>query len=432
MFLCSNNKLIFNKVARKTSKSHRNIFVKWRLPKIPRNLWLSFLHSLFLLLMGYFWLGTSFTFEDEALLIKWTTLIKKDVFGIDPKPPADKVLFINTATSKIPVYTEADALSLKPAVELITDREKLAGMLELLIPIKDSIDLIVLDILFDLPTPGDSILEERFRELGDKILAVSYMPEVDSIVPPLFQVPYALSTYRSSADMYFKYPVAYKGKKTVPTVMYEKTTGSEIVKKGLFFRDHKKYILKSPVTDFKVTLEDFKLGDNLQTSGFAVHHLETLKMMGQFMEKKDFQKLFSGKLVMIGDFSTDIHETVLGPMPGVLVLYNAYLTMLEGDNVMKFGWLLLMIVGFTWISNLILTGKGLYLLNNWKRKFRSGWIHFLIDSVDEILYLAILTLLSYFLFNIQISIMILFIYLKITELVLDFINNRKKRKQILS
>jgi hypothetical protein len=188
--------------------------------------------------------------------------------------------------------------------------------------------------------------------------------------------------------------------------------------------------LKSPVTDFKVTLNDFKIGSDLHTTGFAVHHLETLSMMGQFMDKTDFRKMFSGKLVMIGDFSTDIHETVMGPMPGVLILYNAYLTLADGDNVMKFGWLLLMIAGFTWITHRILSGKGLYLLDSWKRKFKSGWIHFMIDSVDEILYLAILTLLSYFLFNIHISILILFIYLKISELVLDHINERKKRKII--
>jgi len=394
--------------------------------KVPRLWKFSFLHSLFLLLMGYFWLGTSYTFEDEALLIKWTTLIKKELMGIDPKPSPDEVLFINTAGSKIPVYTDADALSLKPAVELITDREQLAHFLDLLLPFKDSIPLIVADVLFDIPAIGDSLLADKMTKLGDKILSVSYMPETDSIVPPLFDVPYALSTYRSSAEMYFKYPLAYKQEKTVPTVMYEKTTGREIVRKGPFYGDHGQLLLKSPVTNFRLTLDDFRLGSDLRQKNFSVHHLETVINMGQFMDTEDLAILFSGKMVMIGDFSTDIHETVLGPMPGVLVLYNAYLTMIHGDNVMKLGWLLLMIAGFTWITHRILSGKGLYLLEGLKRRLRSGWIHFMIDSVDEILYLAILTLLSYFLFNIHISILIIFIYLKLGELVLDLIKTQKK------
>jgi len=143
------------------------------------------------------------------------------------------------------------------------------------------------------------------------------------------------------------------------------------------------------------------------------------------MDKEDFRKMFSGKLIMIGDFSTDIHKTVIGPMPGVLVLYNAYLTLLDGDNVMKLGWLLLMIAGFTWITYLILSGEGPSLLPGLKLKFRSGWIHFMIDSVDEILYLTILTMLSYFLFKIHISILILFIYLKIGELVMNLFKKQK-------
>jgi hypothetical protein len=408
----------------------KNIFLKLirviKIPKLPVILWLSFLHSFFLLFMGYLWLGTSYTFEDEALLIKLTTFLKKELLGNDPKPSPDKVIFINTAASKIPVYTREDALSLQPSVELITDREKLARFLELLVPIKDSINLIVVDILFDLPDGGDSILQQRFRELGNKILGVSTMPEVDSIVPPIFPIPYALSTYRSSAEMYFKYPVAYKGNKTVPTVMYEKNTGSEIVKKGLFFRDHNKYILKSPITNIKVSPDDFKLSNDLHKKSFTVHHMETLTTMGPYMDREDFRKMFSGKMIMIGDFSSDIHETVIGAMPGVLVLYNAYLTLLDGDNVMKLGWLLLMIAGFTWITYLILSGEGLSLLDGFKQKFRSRWIHFMIDSVDEILYLTILTMLSYFLFRIHISILILFVYLKIGELVLDLFKNRKK------
>jgi hypothetical protein len=416
-------------VAHIFKKSRLKNFLKIQIPKIPGILWISFLHSFFLLFMGYLWLGTSYTFEDEAVLIKWTTFFKKELLGNEAKPSSDRVIFINTATSKIPVYSQADALSLKPAVELITDREKLAGFLGLLVPIKDSIDLIVVDILFDMQAKGDSVLEERFRELGDKVLSVSYMPEVDSIVPPLFSVPYALSTYRSSAEMYFKYPVAYKGVKTVPTIMYEKTTGSEIVKKGLFFRDRSKFILKSPVTNFKVTLEDFKLSNDLHKKNFSVHHLETLNLLGPMMEKKDINNMFSGKVILIGDFSTDIHETVVGPMPGVLVLYNAYLTMLDGDNVMKIGWILLLIAGFTWITYLILSGKGLYLLEDFKHKFRSRWIHFIIDSLDEIMYLTILTLLSYFLFNIHISILILFVYLKTGELILDHIKNQKSIKK---
>jgi hypothetical protein len=333
------------------------------------------------------------------------------------------VLFINTAASKIPYYRHYDGLSLQPSVELITDRKKLASFLDQLIPFKEHISLIVVDIFLGMPAEGDSLLQEKFNALGDKVLAVSYMPEVDSVVPPGFRVPYALSAYFSPEEVFFKYPVAYKNHPTIPHVMYEKTSGAVIEKRGMFFRQNRKYILKSPVTDIKVTMNDFDQNKDQHQTGFAVLNLETLTSPGGFTDKESFGKQVSGKIIMIGDFSTDIHKTVRGPMPGVLMLYNAYLTYVNGENVLTLGWLLLMIAGFTWITYQILSGKGPYMLDDLRMKFTSRWVHILLDSVDEIIYLIILTAFSYFLFNIHLSVLILFLYLKFMEVAIEFQKN---------
>jgi hypothetical protein len=389
---------------------------------------LSFLHGIFLLMLGYIWLGMTYTFGDEAFLIKWSSLVKKEILNIDPKPSPNDVLFINTSTSKVQVFTDADPLSMKPATELITDRIKLAGFLDQMIPFKDSIRLIVLDVLFDRPSTGDSLLQEKFDLLGDKLMTVSYMPAQDAVVKPDFKIPYALATYRSAADMFFKYPVIYRGYKTLPTAIYEKLTGSEITRRGLFFREGKKFSLKAPITDFKVRMNDFKLEMELNKSSFAVHNLETVTALVPLMDKNDIYKMYAGKLIMIGDFNEDIHKTSVGVLPGMLIIYNAYLTLLHGDHIMKLSWILLIIIGFTWISYRVLTGKGLSIFNILKQKFSSGWIHFIIDSIDELFFLSILTLLSYFFFNIQINILILFIYLKLFEFGIEIYKNKRTAK----
>jgi hypothetical protein len=137
------------------------------------------------------------------------------------------------------------------------------------------------------------------------------------------------------------------------------------------------------------------------------------------MEKKDILKMFSGKLIIIGDFNEDVHKTSAGLMPGMLIVYNAYLTLRDGNHIMKFSWILLMIAGFTWISYRILTRKGFGIFNVLKEKTKSGWVHFLLDSVDELFFLSLLTLVSYFFFNIQINILILLVYLKLFEFAID-------------
>lgn len=365
-----------------------------------------------------------YTFGDEAFLIKWTALIKKEVLNIDPKPAPDEVLFINTALSKLEIDVFDDPLSLTPRKVKITNREKLAELLDLISQFNDNIKLIVVDLIFDYHTSSDSILQSQFNELGNKILAAKHIAENDSVIQPVLSVPSALATYRSAAGMYFKYPVVYKQEKTLPTVIYEKLSGKIIEKKKMFYRDADMFSLKSPITDFKVRMNDFQLGDDLEDSNYAIHHLETLTQLGRLMEPEDLRKMFEGKIIMIGDFENDVHKTAFGMMPGLLIVFNAYLTLANHDNVITFSWLLLMILGFSWISYRILTGKGFNLLHLFKQRFKSGWIHFIIDSLDELFFLSILTILSYLLFNIHINILVLFIYLKLIEFVYDIIKNK--------
>lgn len=389
---------------------------------------ISILHSFFLLVLGYVWLGMAYTFGDEAFLIKWTSLIKKEILNIDPKPSPKEILFINTSQSKVEIEIHNDPLSVKPKKIQITDREQLSKLLALMAPYKNEIKLIVLDLLFDLPADNDSLLQLQFNQLGNKVIGASHMPDKETLLKPVFDVPFALATYRSAAGMYFKYPVMYKGQKTLPTVIYEKISGHKIIKKGLFFRDGKKFSLKAPITDFKVRMNDFKLGNNLLESNFALHHLETLTEIGPVMTPNDLRELFAGKMIIIGDFDNDIHKTAFGFMPGLLIIFNAYLTLSNQDNIINLGWLLLMIVGFTWISYRTLTGRGFNLLHLLKNKFKSGWIHFILDSLDELFFLSILTILSYLFFNIHINILVLFIYLKLIEFAVDIIKNKYNLK----
>ena len=94
--------------------------------KKKRTVIISIVHGFFLLGLGYIWLGMTYTFGDEAFLIKWTALIKKEILNIDPKPQPREVLFINTSNSKTFVEVYDNPLSIKPGSVNITDRGQLA------------------------------------------------------------------------------------------------------------------------------------------------------------------------------------------------------------------------------------------------------------------------------------------------------------------
>lgn len=387
---------------------------------------ISIAHSFFMLILGYVWLGMTYTFGDEAFLIKWTALIKKEILQIDPKPSPGDVLFINTSLSKTEVEIFDDPLSVAPRKVLITDRKELIEFLHVLEPHKSKIKLLVLDILFDLPSNNDSLLQIEIQSFSDKILAASHINDAGKIVEPVIQIPHALATYQSAAHMFFKYPLFYNEQKTLPTAIYEKLTSNKITKRKFFVRDGKMFSLKAPITDFKVRMNDFKIGQNLGESNYALHHLSTINEMGRLMDSEDVEKMFANKLIFLGDFDNDVHKTVFGIMPGLLIVFNAYLTLAHNNNVITIWWLLLILAGFTWISYRILTGKGFNLLHLLKNRFKSGWVHFIIDSLDELFFLSILTVLSYLFFNIHINILVLFVYLKLVEFGLDIIKNKFK------
>ena len=83
-----------------------------------------------MLLLCFFWLSLPRTFGDEAFLIKWTSLVKKTLLGLDEKPSPEEFLYIDVSRSKR-LVNEID-----PLFEMytgfshtaITDREQIAHL----------------------------------------------------------------------------------------------------------------------------------------------------------------------------------------------------------------------------------------------------------------------------------------------------------------
>ena len=52
------------------------------------------LHSLLLVFLTFWWMNTTFMYEDEYLLIRLTSVIKRIAFGIEEKPDKSRFLFV--------------------------------------------------------------------------------------------------------------------------------------------------------------------------------------------------------------------------------------------------------------------------------------------------------------------------------------------------
>jgi hypothetical protein len=120
--------------------------------------------------------------------------------------------------------------------------------------------------------------------------------------------------------------------------------------------------------------------------------------------------LFHDKIIVIGDFKTDVHHTVIGDIPGAVILTNAYLSLVNKDNQVTIGWVLYLISSFTFLSWLafyyqpaikrtIVAFTKKYPLLKYAQKF-----------IGYACCLYIIAIGSYLLFHVFINILVLTVY----------------------
>ncbi len=59
---------------------------------------------------------------------------------------------------------------------------------------------------------------------------------------------------------------------------------------------------------------------------------------------------FANKIIMIGNFEQDQHNTAVGSMPGTLLLANIYLSLLNNEHIVNGWWVMMMIVALSFLS----------------------------------------------------------------------------------
>ena len=394
---------------------------------------LSFLNAIFMLCMAFYWLSLPYNFGDETFLIKWSSLIKKTLLGFDAKSNPEDVLFVDVAKNKSTINTKNEFEEISPYhSKVITDRHQLAAFFDLLNSYEAEVRFVLCDVLFEDSTQHDALLAAEFAKLGKKLLGVSHLTKQGNYIRPIIEMPYAPATYSATQNIFLKFPLLLQDTlKTVPLVMYERLNNAKFKKKGPFYWLNGQLSLPAPIVDFKVRNSDFKVGSELNDANFAVYEMGTLLEMREIWDEKELRSLFKGKIILIGDFKDDMHNTPFDRMPGILLIYNTYLTLVAKQNVVSPSWIGFMLLAFTFVSQRIFSAikveKPRWLLG----LFRSRIGQMILNSLDELALLMFITLLSYFLFNIHINILIFLLYLKIIDFIWNKILVPQKKSPVL-
>lgn len=272
---------------------------------------------------------------------------------------------------------------------------------------------------------------------------------------PVFNAPSALSDYEKddNDNNFVKFRLMQgQGFKTTPLVLYEKLHGKSYHEGSFWNYMNEKTSLNSFILALRISnwdlMERQSSEDSMRTeaSYTKVQLAELLDVQLEAMDSLPptlhqrmnetfraslIHEVTKNKIVVIGDFEdTDLHETIYGPTPGPLILYNVYLALCEEDSIINMSFIFFLLAGFFVISLKCFTKVDLidrYIIGRFilLPRIRA----FLASFIGYVIYLGLLSVISYFLFNIHLTILLIAVYLELVEQLVEAFKKSSSEKK---
>lgn len=311
------------------------------------------------------------------------------------------------------------------ADNVITDREKLASFFNLLNQ-RNKHRFLLADLIFDLPADNDSLLEKDLPNL-QKVIFPRHLGD-SGFLPSVFSVPSAIADYSTNNKKFSKFRLMYQDSlKTLPVAIHEalnKVTYE--VKHGSVYCNGKYNLQNIPPRYF---IRPFQLQTTKEYPYFNLGDLLVLASDSSF-----YNQFLEDRFIVLGNFDTDVHITPIGKMPGVMILLNTFLSLLDGRAQPSAGWFIMIFIIFFIINLYVLYGKKPEPKKtdhkNWWQLFIYNLLHGILANFVSIAGLCLLiTVLSDFIFHIKPHTFIIFMYIIIWQGILKYYQVWKKQRQ---
>lgn len=358
---------------------------------------------------------------DEKFLI-WSSSALK--FANREIPNSSEYAFINTSYD-LQLIDRYDEFGFPVGNQVITDRQKLALFLEIINTGEIKPKYVICDVHFADSTDVDAPLHAALQQMDNVILS-SHLNDKGQLEAPVFKdINRGLSDYviGSVFDGVYKYQLVYNDSlKLTPLKVYEDVYGVKAEKKGPFVKIGDHWTINNFIMNYRLLQKDIIE----QEAGFNPVSLGELL----FLEDKDIQDFTAGKIVIIGDFfENDMHETLFEITAGPLILLNAFLTIKEGDTLVNIWFFLLIIVVYLYLSYMVFV-EGDYMEAKITKNFGSIAIaKYLAGFASYITILAVLSLTTFFLFNIHLNIFFLALAFYTMDKIVGFIYSRLSKEK---
>lgn len=282
--------------------------------------------SLFILFASYLISNVSIPVPDEMSVLRDLDIVK-EIGGWNTDSIPEEVLLVNVAYDKQLIdFYKHDIPVGKVA---ITDRGKLLDFLQ---QAKEANNYryIMLDVFFEqgYESEQDSALFPLIASMDRIVISTHQNAQLqDSILySKAANADYTITWQETS---FVHYQFLRNDTLTVPLQMYKDMTGESITKKGWFFFSNDRLCLNGITLKLPIRVsEDYTEEEGLgryNMLNLGVDLLDTLTSVAADID---------GKIVVVGDFENDVHDTYLGSQPGSLICLNAYYALVRGDHIL--------------------------------------------------------------------------------------------------
>lgn len=367
--------------------------------------------SVTLLVVSYFFDSWPYSVGGELSVGQWIER-GRYVFGNNGDHVPDSVLLINVAYDKtlLPYRALVDAkdasCSLRQAVGEypVTDRRKLLAFLSAARR-HDNYRYMIVDIRFEEGFTDDDATRQVFTLIKtmDRLVIAKHQNVSLADSGLLAKAAYAdYNTLFLETDL-VKYPLTLGGEPTLPMKMYQDLSGASFSSvagvnlcnghlcRGSIFltypirvtrwqRREQRQVFTEVQTTY--TPQYYNLGQDILT-----------------LDDRGLHQAINGKIVVIGDFVDDIHDTYVGPLPGAVANLDAYVNLTQLNHEVHLIPTLLLFLIYVVMAYTIIRQKMLFEYIRFFRDSRSYVMKLLLSFIGYSLILTILATFYYLYFG---------------------------------
>ena len=350
-------------------------------------IYFSLTNVLILMFGSYLWNNQPlFTGENITLLshIQWFW----EVLGgrtIDEE--LDSALFINVSYDK-QLTEHRDTIGETVGVTDITDRDKLLELLNM--AENTNYKYLILDVRFEADNyqSGDDYIFNKIKGMKRVVVATHR----DIKTPEKFpSSKAALADFYSTitATNFERYEYLHSGQSSVPLYVYKDMTGIGMNQRLCFFTCDEKLCQKSLFLKFPSAHFD-----KVMANGDQRYYELGLDILGELRE--DFKNMADNKVIVIGSFVEDLHDTYIGVKPGPYILFKAFRALEKGEHFVNWWHQFLWAMFFFFISCTLFMKRSVSSRIPFIKKSKSRLLHFCLTFVECSILISIMDVCLFF------------------------------------